>query len=236
MAKGNIANKIGPATRPNASSKRPVKLDIGDELKSLSPSRAADRSRLAYLARKASHQVHRSDALEKLRKRFDDVLLDALPAALKDPGNLVRVEALEIIAEHNLKHFEADAILALSDRDWLVQDRAIWALKTINSETAIKAVKKVFRKLSAKARVSADGFLYTIDGDESRVNRLIASLEDPNHHVRMASAHELAFTIQRRDMKRTVDAIEVAIGREEYRVPKLQFRRAIRDLRGRFAD
>jgi hypothetical protein len=226
----------------NARQKRPAaarkknKRNIFLEIDALSAVKPQDRLRLAHLASKAGHQTERSDALDKLRKRFDTILTDVLPIVLADKGNLVRVEALEIIAEHALVSFEPEAIHALQDKDPLVQDRAVWASAAIKTPAAIKAVKRFLPKLQSKARVSAEGFLYTIDRDGHRVDRLIALLEDDSHFVRRASSHELAYIAPMRDMKRVVEAIETAIGCEQYRVQKLYHRQQIRFLRSRFAD
>lgn len=217
-----------------AASRKRRNIEIFAELEALSASKSQDRLRLAYLARKASHQVHRSEALQKLRKRPDEILSAVLPIALVDKGELVRVEALEIIAEYSFAAFEAAAVHALKDRNWLVQDRAVWALAAIRTPTAIRAVKKFLPEASSKARVAAEAFLYNVDHDVRRVDRLIALLEDEDQSVRRASSNELASIVRKRDLKRTIEAIEAAIGREQYRVTKLHHRRQIRYLRSRF--
>lgn len=228
--KARSAKKV-PITSPTQAKK----INVSDELDALSGARSKDRLRLAHWARKARLEIDRYYALKKLRRRLDQILTDVLPVALTDRGWLVRSEALEIIAEHELTSFEPAAIQALKDRHPLVQDRAVWALAVLKTPAGIRAVKRFLPHAATRARVSAEGFLYTIDRDGRRVDRLIAFLNDDDHLVRRASANELAYVIRKRDMKRSIAAIEAVIGREQYRVHKLALRRQIRHLRGRFA-
>ncbi|WP_119273952.1 HEAT repeat domain-containing protein [Taklimakanibacter deserti] len=236
MATSKKDRKAVKKKRPVAARQSREKPNVFLEIEALSTSKPHDRLRLASLARKARHQVHRSDALQKLRKRFDKVLIDALPIALVDRGELVRVEALEIIAEHALSSFESASILALKDKHPLVQDRAVWALAEIKTPTAIKAVKRFLPRAPGKAGVAAEAFLYTIDWDARRVDRLLAFLQNDDQSVRRASSTELAYIVRKQDMERTIEAIKAAISREQYRVVKLHHRRQIRYLRSRFAS
>lgn len=171
-------------------------------------------ARLLELAMDSDHEV-RYRALESFDLIGFSEVFCKVRDGLTDPDELVRTTALEMLGqvrdENSLKSIE----LSLEDESALVRGAAALALGQIGRNEACDILKsKLLVEDDDEVIVPIYAALYTL-GQECYLENLIEGLDNDYYRVRCSTANLLPSIANARNKDKILDALNLALKREE---------------------
>lgn len=153
---------------------------------------------------------------------------------LKDPNELVRVEAADSLRAIGDRRALAALWRAVHDRSSLVRRYVLETIGELGSSTDIPRVERLLRgERSANARLGCYVALYQL-GRRDVMPQLVALLQNRDYRIRCAAANTLGRLARRSNAAMIVKVLQLTLRQESTVAARSSLRTSIRAIRRRW--